>query len=250
MCDQWRLDEDMGHGVAVPFVALWIAWRERGRLRDIHAEPSAWGLMLLAAGAAFHLISAIGAGLFAGSVGLLLSTAGIVLALGGFRWLRAWFFPLLLLVFMLPKLAVLYNTVTLPLQLTATRLAQAILWSAGFAAGRQGNILTAGNVQVAVAEACSGVRYLLPLAFAGVVFAYVTDAKPWMRWVMLVLAVPLAIVANALRVALALLSDMASPRLGGEPYHSLLGWLSFVLCLAAMYLCERMVNRIYVSLRA
>jgi len=245
MSDQWRLDEDMGHGFVVPLVAVWIAWRERGRLRGLAPKPSAWGLVLLAAGAAFHAISAVGAGLFAGSVGFLLSVTGVVLALGGFDWLRVWTFPLLLSLFMLPKLAVLYNMATLPLQLTASRIAQQILLVAGLAVTREGNILGAGDWRVAVVEACNGLRYLLALGFVGVVFAYIADPKPWMRWAMLVAAVPLAIFANAVRVALAVAAGAANPTLAGEPYHSLFGWLIFVSCLGAMCACRWTLNRIY-----
>ena len=73
----------------------------------------------------------LGVGLFAGSVAFLISVAGAVLCLGGFVWLRALAFPLVLAVFMLPKLAVVYNQVTLPLQLLASRLAAGILTVVG-----------------------------------------------------------------------------------------------------------------------
>src|SRR5579862_5199038 len=113
MADQWLTDEDMGHGFLVPLVIAWIVWRERARWQSLPAHPSAagfgLGIVVLLAGAGMQLISAIGVGLFAGSVGFVLSIAGAVLCLGGFAWLRVLAFPLLLSLFMLPKLAVVYN---------------------------------------------------------------------------------------------------------------------------------------------
>jgi exosortase len=250
MGEQWRTDEDMGHGFAVPLVAFWIVWRERDRWRHLPLNPSPWGFVLLFLGATFHTISAVGVGLFAGSVGFLLSVSGIVLLLGGFGYLSVWAFPLLLSVFMLPKLAVVYNMFTLPLQFAATRLAELALSLANVAVVRQGNILESGALRVAVVEACNGIRYLLSLAFAGVVFAYLSDPKPWIRVAMMIASVPIAIFANALRVALAVVLGLRNPKLAEEPYHSFSGWVIFVLCLVVMWACQWAINRVYERIRS
>src|SRR5437660_9684454 len=80
MFDQWLSDEDMGHGLVVPFVICWILWRERDRWRALTPHPSWWGFALLIAGASLQAGAAAGAGLFAASLGFLLSVAGAVLA--------------------------------------------------------------------------------------------------------------------------------------------------------------------------
>ena len=102
MIGQWSTDEDMSHGFAVPFVVAWVVWRERERWRKLEAKPSAWGWVLLAMGAMMQVAGALGVGLFAGSLGLLISITGAVVCLGGFVWLRALAFPLVLSLFMLP----------------------------------------------------------------------------------------------------------------------------------------------------
>jgi exosortase len=241
MFQQWSTDEDMSHGFVVPIVILWIVWRERVRLRELPVEPSWWGFALLAAGAGMQFVAALGAGLFAASVAFLVSVAGAVLCLGGFAWLRALAFPLVLAVFMLPKLAVFYNQVTLPLQLLASRLAAGILTVAGIGVIREGNILDVGGHRVAVVEACNGIRYLLSLGFMAVVFAYLSDAKRWMRVALLAAAVPIAIVANALRVAAA----GWLPSLDSGTPHAISGWLVFVLCLATLAVVRGLFNKVY-----
>ncbi len=230
MVRQWWTDEDMGYAFLVPFVIGWIVWRERERWRSLPVKPSAWGFAVLAAAACLQIASALGAGLFAGSLALVLSLAGLVLCLLGFAWLRAWAFPLLLTLFMLPKLGIVYNQITLPLQLLATRLAGGILSTAGFMVSRDGNILNVAGHSISVVEACDGIRYLLPLAFLALTFAYASGAKSWMRVAMLGAAIPTAIIANALRVAFSGLS----PALTSGTPHALLGTFIFLLCLGLL----------------
>lgn len=241
MIDQWWNDEDMSHGFAVPFVVAWIVWRERARWLSLPMSPSWWGFVLLASAAAVHTISSFGLGLFASAVALLISAAGIVLCLGGFAFLRVWAFPAALSLFMLPKLAIVYNKTTLPLQILASRLASGVLASSGFRVVREGVILDVGGHKVSVVEACSGVRYLLSLAFIAVVFAYLADIKSWMRWALLFAALPIAIVANAIRVAV----SAAVPALDSGTPHQVAGWCVFVLCLVMVFFVHRLFNSIY-----
>jgi exosortase len=230
MADQWCHDEDMGHAFAVLPVIAWLAWRERERLSAAAGVGSGWGIALMAAGAALHLAGAVGAGLFAGSLGLLVSAAGATAALGGLGLLRALAFPFLLALFMLPKLAMVYDQVTLPLQLLASRLAAWSLTAAGLGVVRDGNILHAGGHSVAVEEACSGIRYLMPLGFLALVFGYLTGERGWGRAALAMAAIPLAILANALRVALATMN----PALAAGWPHALSGGFIFGFCLAGL----------------
>jgi exosortase len=241
MFDQWSTDEDMSHGFVVPFVIAWIVWRERARWNKLTPLPSAWGAVVLAIGAAMAIVSVLGGGLFAGSVAFVVSAIGAVLCLGGFQFLRAWTFPLLLSIFMLPKLAIVYNQATLPLQLLASRMAAAMLTAAGIGVIQQGNILNVGGHSVAVAEACNGIRYLLSLGFIALVFAYLADSKPWMRVALLVAVAPLAILANALRVA----ASAYVPALDSGTPHAVSGWLIFVFCLAILASLRWGINSIY-----
>jgi exosortase len=238
MVYQWTNDEDMGHGFAVPFVMLFVVWRERKRWQTLRPEPNAWGFAFLAMGAGMQFLSALGTGLFAGSVAFLISLFGLVVCFGGFPYVKAWAFPLLLGLFMLPKLAVVYNQTTLPMQLLASRMAAGMLTATGFGVIREGNILDVGGHRVMVAEACSGIRYLLPLGFMAVLIGYFSDRRPWMRVVMAALAMPLAIVANAFRVA----ASAAVPRLAEGTPHELIGLVIFVLCLGALMLCSKWLN--------
>jgi exosortase len=206
----------------------------------IPPNPSLWGFVVLAAGAALHIVGVLGAGLFVSSLGFMISIMGVIVALGGFRFLKAWTFPLLLGLFMLPKLAIVYNQMTLPLQLLASRMAAGMLTMSGIGVIREGNILDVGGHRVAVAEACNGIRFLMPLAFVGVMFAYLADHKRWMPIAMLVLAVPLAIFANAIRVAV----SAWIPALDSGTPHQVAGYVIFTMSLAALLPLRRLVNSV------
>jgi len=227
MVEQWITDDDMSHGFLAPMVIAWIVWQSRAKWKATTVQPSAWGWTLLGIGLAFHFAGVVGGGLFAESVGFVASIAGAVLALGGFAWLRLWAFPLFLTLFMLPKLAVVYNQVTLPLQLLASRVAAKILTVAGAAVIREGNILDVGGHRIAVEEACNGIRFLLPLVFLAFVFAYLSRSRWWTGVTLALFSIPIAIVANSLRVA----ASGYWPKLTDGAPHEALGVVIFVFCL-------------------
>jgi exosortase len=240
MIDQWLHDEDMAHGFVVPLVIGWVIWRGRDAWRSLPVSPSRWGFVILALAAGLDFAGAVGVGLFARSVAFLMSIAGAILCLGGFAWLRATAFPFVLALFMLPKLAIVYNQITLPMQLLASRLAAGLLTTLGFTVLRAGNILSVAGHQIAVVEACDGIRYLIPLFFSAVVFGYLTDSALWTWFALLISAVPLAIIANGIRVAAA----APIPALATGLLHTLAGWFIFILCLATLLLMHRLIEAV------
>jgi exosortase len=230
MCQLWWNDEDLGHCFAVPIVIVWIVWRERSRWLKIPPTPSWWGILLLTIGGALQFAGLTGVGSFTESVAFLVSTTGLVLALGGIAILRAWAFPLILMLFLLPKLAILYTEFTVPLQLLSTRFAASMLSVIGTNPQVDGNLLNVRGHVVAITEACNGLRYLLALGFVSAVVGYVVETPLWIRWMLFATALPLAILGNAVRVAAA----AAVPALDAGWPHDLCGIVVFTLCLAAI----------------
>ena len=193
---QWATDEDMGHGFFVPAVAGFIAWRRRAELAAIKPIPNYWGLALVIFGAIQMMLGTLGAQLFVARTAFLISLVGAVLFLGGTRTLKILAFPLFLMIFMFPIPAIIYARITLPLQLFASSVAETVLNFIGTPVLRDGNVLELANGQrLSVVEACSGIRSLLSLSFLSLIYAYFFDHKVWMRWVLLVATVPIAIAA-------------------------------------------------------
>jgi exosortase len=136
--------------------------------------------------------------------------------------------------------------VSLPLQLLASRIATAILSGAGVSVVREGIVLNVAGHRVAVEEACNGIRYLLSLSFSAVVFAYLSDPKPWMRVALLAAALPMAVLANAFRVA----ANGFLPTLTTGTAHAVSGWFVFVLCLGALVFVRSFLNGVHARYHA
>jgi len=159
---------------------------------------------------------------------------------------RAFGFPLFLLLFMIPIPKVVYGEITLPLQIFASTVASDLLNLLGIPVLQTGNVLELPNgQQLNVVEACSGIRSLLSLSFLSLVYAWFFDPKPWMKWVLLVATVPIAIFANAMRVTLTGIIGANRPELAQGFFHSLEGWVLFTVALVILVLCHRLINRVY-----
>ncbi len=240
---QWASDEDMSHGFFVPLVAGYIAWRRRPEWTAATPSPNYWGLVLVGWGALQALLGTLAAQSFISQTAFLISLTGVVLFLGGTRVLRILAFPLFLLLFLFPIPAILYARITLPLQLFASGVAETVLSSAGIPVLRDGNVLELASQRLSVVEACSGIRSLLSLGFLALVYGYFFDRRPWMRWLLLASTIPIAIAANAIRVALTGLIGEYRTDLAQGFLHVLQGWVLFMVALLLLVGFHRLVNR-------
>jgi exosortase len=247
---QWATDEDVGHGFLVVPVAAWVAWQRRQELLTLDWTPAWWGLGVMALGVLQSIVGMLGAEQFLQRSSILITLLGMLLVLGGTAAVRLLLFPLLLLPFMIPIPAVIYNQITFPLQLFASAVAETVLGWLNIPVLRDGNVLHLASQTLSVAEACSGIRSLLSLTFLALVYAYFFDKKVWMRWALLIGVVPIAILANAARVTLTgVLSDEVSPELAQGVYHELEGWIVFMVAFAMLIVLHAAINRVYRAVR-
>ncbi|HLH39781.1 MAG TPA: exosortase/archaeosortase family protein [Bryobacteraceae bacterium] len=246
LVNQWATDEDVGHGFLVPLVAGYIAWQRRAELLSLDWKPAWWGLAIMLWGVLQSVVGILGVELFLQRTSILITLVGMLLVLGGTAAVRVLSFPLLLLPFMIPIPAVIYNQVTFPLQLFASSVAEMALGWLNIPVLRDGNVLHLASQTLSVAEACSGIRSLLSLSFLALVYAYFFDKKLWMRWALLIGVIPIAILANAARVTITgILSDEVSPELAHGFYHTLEGWIVFLMAFAMLLVLHNVINRIY-----
>ena len=245
MVSQWNNDDDMGHGFFVPLVALYVVWQMRAELLEIVPRPSWFGAVLLLWGAAQMAVGMLGAELFLQRTAFLVSVVGAILFLGGWPLLRALRFPLCMLLFMIPIPAVIYNQITFPLQLLASRVAEIALTTIGIPVLRDGNVLELASQKLSVVEACSGIRSLLSLSFLSLVYGYFFEEnRTIIRWLLFLATVPIAIAANSFRVSLTGIISEYNPELAQGFFHSLEGWVIFVFALVLLVACHRLIVRI------
>ncbi|MGA3185994.1 MAG: exosortase/archaeosortase family protein [Bryobacteraceae bacterium] len=242
---QWSTDEDVGHGFFVPLVAGYIAWQRRDQLIALEWKPAWWGVALLAWGAFQAYIGLLGAELFLQRTAFLISLVGLLLVLGGKALVRELAFPLLLLPFMIPIPTVVYNQITFPLQLFASRVAENLLGLINIPVLREGNVLELASQKLSVAEACSGIRSLLSLSFLALVYAYFFDRKVWMRWALFIGVLPIAILANAGRVTITGILSEYNTELAKGFFHELEGFVIFLIALVMLVVLHLLINWIY-----
>jgi exosortase len=246
LVNQWATDEDVGHGFFVPLVAAYIAWTRKDDILALDLQPAWWGVGVILWGILQSLIGSLGVELFLQRSAILIVLVGVLLVIGGTALVRILLFPLCLLPFMIPIPAVIYNQITFPLQLFASRVAETVLGWMDIPVLRDGNVLELASQKLSVAEACSGIRSLLSLSFLSLVYAYFFDKKVWMRWALLLGVIPIAILANAGRVTMTgILSEKVSPETAHGAFHQAEGWVVFVIAFVLLLGLHVVINRIY-----
>jgi exosortase len=241
---QWYDDPDMGHGFFVPAIAGYIVWQTRDRIDGLVPSPNWWGLVIMA-WAGFQLwIATLGAELFLARTSFVISLIGAVLLLGGSRYLKAFGFPLFLLFFMVPIPAVIYNQITFPLQLLASRAAEAAITLLQIPVIREGNVLELAEKKLNVVEACSGIRSLLTLTFLSLVYGYFAEKRTWVRVILFFSTIPIAIIANAGRVTITGVVSQYKPELAEGFFHEAQGWVIFMVAFAIMAAVHQAIVRL------
>jgi exosortase len=235
----WMVDENMGHGFFVPLVAGYIVWQEKDELQSIPMRTCWWGLPVVLLGAAQSIVATVGVELFLARSAMILTLAGTVWLLAGTAWLRKLAFPLFLLCFMVPLPAVLFNSITFPLQIFASQMADRALTLFDIPVLREGNILELPSGRLSVVEACSGIRSLLSLSFLALVYGYFFEKQRWIRVSLFVATVPIAILANAGRVTFTGMLSQIKPELAEGFFHESTGWVIFMLALGFLLLFHR-----------
>ncbi len=243
LVQQWSTDEDVGHGFFVPVVAAYIAWQRRDQLLKIVPKPAWWGALLIVWSIAQSYVGSLGAELFLQRTAFLIALVGVLLLTGGVELVKVLAFPLLLLPFMIPIPAVIYNQITFPLQLFASSVAETVLGWFNIPVLRDGNVLVLANQTLNVAEACSGIRSLLSLTFLSLVYAYFFDPRVWMRWALLIGTIPIAILANAGRVTITGMLSGVDPNLAEGFPHLVEGFIIFVIALVMLFLLHAVISR-------
>ena len=242
---QWWDDPNYSHGFVVPLFVVYLVWVQRERIKSLSARPHNGGLLLVLFGLLAYYVGTLGAELFTTRASFIVVLAGLVLFLGGVDYLKALAFPLGYLVFMIPLPAIVFNAIAFPLQLLASKIGTWLMRSVGLPVLREGNLLYLPNVTMEVVEACSGIRSLVSLLALALAFAYFSTKGFWRRLVLVASAVPIALAANALRVAgMGVLAHWVSVEAAEGFFHYFSGWIIFLFAAALLVVESFLLNRL------
>jgi len=243
LAGQWSKDPNFSHGFFVPLFSLFLLWQDRNRLSKLPSAPSRWGLPILIFAVVILILGVLGAELFLSRVSLLLVIAGLVIFFQGWAYFRAVLFPWAFLLLMIPLPAIIFNQITFPLQILASKVAAAVLPLAGVPVLREGNIINLPAMPLEVAEACSGIRSLLSLTTLAIIYGCLMEKRIWVRVLLAVASIPIAVAANSFRiVGTGLLVQYWDPDKAQGFFHEFSGWLMFVVSLLMLYLLHQMLQ--------
>ena len=240
----WYTDDNYSHGFFIAPLAAYFAWERRATFAAKPIKPAVFGLVVVA-GSLFLLVAGtLGAELFLTRVSVIGVLTGTILFIFGWQRLSVLTFPLAFLLLMVPLPAIVFNKIAFPLQLLASNVGEYTISSLDIPILREGNVLILANAKLEVAEACSGIRSLVSLFTLGLVFGYFVDQRAWVRGVIALSAVPVAILANGLRVASAGVAAHNFGPAGAEGlFHEFSGWVVFVIAFLMMMVIQRLLQK-------
>lgn len=248
LVQQWT-DPYFSHGFFVPFFSAYVLWTERDRLAQLSLQPSWSGLLLLAAALCLLIVGDMGVELFTARVSLLLVVAGLIVLFLGWNFFRAVLFPWMFLFLMIPIPTIIFNQITFPLQLLASKIAAIALAPPSWLnvpVLLQGNVIELAHTRLEVAEACSGIRSLMSLFTLAVIYGYLSERRLWVRWLLALLSVPIAVLANSIRIiGTGLLVQYWDADKAEGDLHGLWGVVIFIVSLLMLYALHAIIGRLW-----
>jgi exosortase len=237
----WQ-NQDNSHGFLVPFFAAFLIWEKRKTLRDTKFAPCWSGIAVITLGLVVLLLGVYGSELFLSRLSLIILLAGLVLCFGGHQFLKELRFALLVLLLAIPIPAIVFNQITFPLQILASKLASSLLPLFGVPVLREGNVIELPLMKLEVAEACSGIRSLMSLFTLAIFYGYFLEKSNLRRVVLVLASIPIAIAANAVRIlGTGLCVQYWDPDKALGFFHEFSGWVIFLVSLVCLYTVHRVM---------
>ena len=242
----WQTDEQ-GHGPIIGAVSLWLMWRSRQRVIEAPYKPAnVLGGLLFVAGMVMYALGRSQQIIQGEVVGIWVAGVALVLLLRGTQALRVWAFPFFFLIFLVPLPGVLVQTLTIPLKTAVSYVAETIMHWAGYPVGRSGVILTVGQYQLLVADACAGLNSIFTLEALGLLYANLMGYTSKLRNVLLaILVLPIAFAANIIRVLILILVTYYFGDEAGQGFvHTFAGMVLFGVGLVMMLATDGLLGRL------
>lgn len=224
-------DDEQTHIFLAPIVAGWLLWLRRSRLRYVMVQPSYLGLLVAAFGWLLSWWGFETGTQIAWHGGALVSLIGIVLSMTGMAPVHLFAPVFAVLVFVLPIPGEIRHRIAYPLQELATTVTHSMLEFIGVNAIKSGNVIIINGEQVAVGEACNGMRMVFALTLVVFAFAFGTPLKPATRAILLLASPLIAMICNVIRLVPTSLIFGYGSNEAAQRFHELAGWIMLPVAL-------------------
>lgn len=254
MIERWDEPESyMSHGWLILPTSAWLLWRDRARIMASAGPGAASGAFVMAASLLFHLVAGLADVSSISGLTLIPLLLGFIALRFGWGTVRAAWFPVCFLLFMVPPPEFIISGINFTLKLAAADIAAMLLNATGMPAVRTGSFMLFGSEKLAIGDVCSGLRSLLSLLTIGVLYAWLIRRKGTAN-VLAVLAamLPAAIIGNGLRIGLVAYlvhwlghDPVFTPFIGSWDLHLFTGAVIFAAALAVLAGASGMVDAIF-----
>lgn len=229
LADDWWSNPNSSHGLLVPPLTGYIAWKRRNLTLATRAALDLRGLIWIAGGCLLLLTGKLGAEYFLTRISFVIILTGLVYTFWGKQRLRTLAFPLLLLATMVPLPVIVFNSLAQPLQLFASHASTWIAQSLGTSVYQDGNVIQLASTTLGVEEACSGLRSLAALTVMALLVGFLQCTRPVTRVILVAMSLPIAVLVNVIRVSGTAIMADHNPELAMGFYHTFSGWVVFLL---------------------
>ncbi|UHD16226.1 VPLPA-CTERM-specific exosortase XrtD [Thiocapsa bogorovii] len=229
--------EEYSHGYMLPFVALFFAWQKSTLLAQTPFQSSWAGIGVALLGLFLYLVGELGTIYALIQYSFLLTLGGVLLSLMGWKAFKIILPAYGLLWFLVPLPHFLYNNLSAELQLISSQLGVAFIRAFGITVHLEGNVIDLGSYQLQVVEACSGLRYLFPLAALGYIAAVIFKGAFWKKVILLLSTLPITVLMNSFRIGvIGILVEHGGIAMAEGFIHDFEGWVVFMACAALLVL--------------
>jgi exosortase len=233
---------DNGYILLVPFVAAYLAWLRRARLRFVPRRPSLTAVPMIAAATALVLVGEYTDTRVAVHLGAILALASCAVAVAGLEAIRQFFPVFLALLFLIPVPGEVRKWLAGPLQSLAVAVAQEVLDIVGIPTERAGNSIQIAGRSIFVGEACDGMRMVFALALTFFAFVFSVPLRTGARIALIALSPLIAILCNVVRLVPTALAYAYASGAEAERFHDVAGWLMLPLAIMALFALIRFMR--------
>jgi len=238
--------EEQGHGAIILAVMLWLFWTSRHEIDQVPVKPvPALGWPIFSVGLLVYFVGRVFDISILGFASQPLVVAGALLLMRGTAAIRVAWFPLLYFIFMIPLPGILVDAITGPLKSLIANIVESLLYAVGYPIARSGVILSIGQYQLQVADACSGLHSMFSLSALGTLFMYIMGRKSKLHLgIMLVSILPIAFVANIVRViTLVLVTYYLGDEAGQGFLHGAAGMVLMLVALVFFFFLDWLLDK-------
>ena len=242
-------DSNYSAGLLVPLATGYAIWLERARLRGVSWTGSWAGLFLLGIAQLVRLAGMIRMQESIERYGVVLTLVAMVWAVTGGKVFRQIQWIMLFLFLAVPFPGTIHNAISSPLQRLATDGAMTVIELAGVPVTQNGNVITVNQTtEVAVAEACSGLRMLTAFIVVAAFLALTVNRPAWQKWTLVISSIPVAIFCNLVRLVVTVaLFVRVSSELAEKFFHDFAGWTMMPLAIVLLVVEIKILSKLVIE---